>query len=285
MRTPPLPPARRLLALCLCLGFSPRGWRVWSAGRSSASAEDWPGFRGPRGDGTSLEKGIPIHWNGPEGKNIAWKVEVPGTGHASPIVWQDGSSWSPAAKRPRIASCCVSIARRARRSGSRSCSTSPLEDKHPLNSYASSTPATDGRAVYVTFLDRTEMLVAAYDFEGRQRWLVRPGEFFSKHGYCSSPVLFENLVILNGDHDGDGYLVALDRDTGKTVWKTAPREQHPQLLHADHPPDRRPHADGPVGQQVRGQLRPATTARGTGSSTGRPSSSSPRWSTTASCCF
>jgi outer membrane protein assembly factor BamB len=67
------------------------------------------------------------------------------------------------------------------------------------------------------------MFVAAYDFSGRQQWAVRPGEFFSKHGYCSPPLLFENLVIVNGDHDGDAYLVALDRATGKTVWKT-PRE-------------------------------------------------------------
>ncbi len=63
------------------------------------------------------------------------------------------------------------------------------------------------------------MVVAAYDFEGRQQWLVRPGSFSSKHGYCSCPVLFEDKVIVNGDHDGDAYLVALDRATGKTLWK------------------------------------------------------------------
>jgi outer membrane protein assembly factor BamB len=51
--------------------------------------EDWPCWRGPRGDGTSLESGIPVHWDGPTGKNIAWKVPIPATGHASPIVWKD----------------------------------------------------------------------------------------------------------------------------------------------------------------------------------------------------
>jgi outer membrane protein assembly factor BamB len=123
--------------------------------------------------------------------------------------------------------------------------TSPLEKKHRLNSYASSTPATDGTRVYVAFaaidpaatkgdtsftneknaasVDPCEMVVAAYDFEGRQQWRVRPGKFASKHGFCSSPVVFENLVLLNGDYDGDAYLAALDRQTGKTVWKT-PRE-------------------------------------------------------------
>jgi outer membrane protein assembly factor BamB len=73
--------------------------------------------------------------------------------------------------------------------------------------------------IHVTFLDRTEMVVAAYDFAGKQKWLVRPGPFSSKHGYCSCPVLFEDKVIVNGDHDGDAYLVALERQTGQTIWK------------------------------------------------------------------
>jgi outer membrane protein assembly factor BamB len=102
---------------------------------------------------------------------------------------------------------------------------SPLERKHSLNSHASSTPANDGELVFVAFLDRNEMVVAAYDFAGKQRWLVRPGPFASMHGFCSSPVLFKDTVIVNGDHDGDSYLVALDRATGRAVWKT-PRQNH-----------------------------------------------------------
>jgi outer membrane protein assembly factor BamB len=101
---------------------------------------------------------------------------------------------------------------------------SPLERIHQLNSHASSTPATDGRLVYVSFLHEKLMHVAAYDFDGNKIWSVEPGVFSSVHGYCSSPVLFEkDLVIVNGDHDGEAYLVALNRDTGTTVWKT-PRE-------------------------------------------------------------
>jgi hypothetical protein len=56
---------------------------------SSANAENWPGWRGPRGDGTSLETSVPTHWNAPSGENIAWKVALPGVGHASPVVWED----------------------------------------------------------------------------------------------------------------------------------------------------------------------------------------------------
>jgi outer membrane protein assembly factor BamB len=67
------------------------------------------------------------------------------------------------------------------------------------------------------------MVVAAYDFEGQRRWLVRPGRFSSVHGFCTSPVLFEDRVIVNGDHDGDSYVAALDRHSGQTLWRV-PRE-------------------------------------------------------------
>lgn len=188
-----------------------------------ASGENWPGWRGPRGDGSSMETGIPTEWGGEKARNIVWRVEVPGRGHASPIVWQD---------RLFLVSCRTDREDRVllaidTRSGQalweRVVLNAPLEKKHRLNSHASSTPATDGRLVYVAFLDREQTLVAAYDYAGREAWRVHPGPFSSKHGFCSSPVLFENLVLVNGDHDGESYLVALDRQSGRTVWKT-PRE-------------------------------------------------------------
>ncbi len=77
----------------------------------------------------------------------------------------------------------------------------------------------------MSLLDSDQMFVAAYDFKGEQRWVVRPGTFVSMHGFCSSPVLYRDTVILNGDHDGDSYLVALSRADGKTLWKT-PRDNH-----------------------------------------------------------
>jgi len=203
----------RAFAICLALALS----------AGAVHAENWPCWRGPRGDGRSRETGIPLRWDGARGENIAWKTEIPGKGHASPIVWED-RIFLVTADEDRQERMLVCLDRKTGEIvWQRVVVASPLERKHGLNSYASSTPATDGRQVYVSFLDRTEMLVAAYDFDGRQRWLVRPGEFSSVHGYCSAPLLFEDLVIVNGDHDGDAYLVALDRQTGRTVWKT-PRE-------------------------------------------------------------
>jgi outer membrane protein assembly factor BamB len=101
---------------------------------------------------------------------------------------------------------------------------------HKLNSRASGTPAADGENVFVTFF-RTDddssqrgepgvMIVASYDYRGNQNWLTKVGAFSSVHGFCTSPVLYQDLVLVNGDHDGESYVAALDKATGEQVWKT-----------------------------------------------------------------
>ncbi len=197
------------------------------------TAENWPCWRGPRGDGSSAEQNVPTRWNGTTGENIAWKVPLPGWGHSSPIVWNDRLFLTVCEEETRHRKLLCLDRRDGRLLWDRVVVTAPLEKRHNLNSYASGTPATDGERVYVTFLEadygsRQEvtpgnMVVAAYDFAGQCRWLVRPGRFSSVHGYCSSPVVFEDKLIVNGDHDGDSYIVALDRRTGRIVWKV-PRE-------------------------------------------------------------
>jgi outer membrane protein assembly factor BamB len=204
---------------------------------SPAFAENWPMWRGPRGDGTSSEEKLPTTWN--ETENIAWKVEIPGEGHASPIVWEDRvfvTSCLPDGQRVLL---CLN-----RLNGEtlwqQTVITTELENIHKLNSRASSTPATDGKFVYATFLEPSgekklfkddryitpgQIVLAAYDFAGKQQWLVRIGEFSSIHGFSSPPVLWEDRVLINGDHDGESYLMALNKTTGETLWKT-PRENH-----------------------------------------------------------
>ena len=195
---------------------------MYSAGSPAVRAENWPCWRGPRLDGTSFDTQIPIHWSATS--NVLWKTALPGMGHASPIVWDERIFTVAALNTQERILLCLN-----RNTGNiiwqRTVVQSPLETKHPLNSHASSTPATDGTLVYVAFLDQKEMLVAAYDFNGEQKWLVRPGPFASKHGFCSSPILYKDKVIVNGDHDGDSYMVALSRSEGKTLWKV-PRANH-----------------------------------------------------------
>jgi outer membrane protein assembly factor BamB len=186
-------------------------------------AEDWPCWRGPRLDGTSLETNVPVYWNATS--NIAWKTELPGAGHASPIIYGDRvfTVSALADTQERLLLCLD------RKTGEllwkQKVLSAPFEQKHELNSFASSTPATDGERIYVSFLDRDHMFAAAYDFQGKELWNNRPGPFSSMHGFCSSPLIYRDKVILNGDHDGDSYLVALSRTDGRMIWKTA-RENH-----------------------------------------------------------
>src|SRR5262249_31937670 len=97
--------------------------------------------------------------------------------------------------------------------------TSKLERKDRLNSYASSTPVTDGKHVWVTFLQEPDIQVVCYDFDGNEVWRRSPGKFDSMHGFCSSPALYKDLVIINGDQDAEAYLVALDKHTGAERWR------------------------------------------------------------------
>ena len=199
-------------------------------------AENWPGWRGPSGDGVSAGKGIPTKWSSTE--NIAWRIAVPGEGHSSPIVWGDKVflTSSLTEKNKRILLCIDRLS--GQTVWQRDVVQSPPETIHRLNSRASGTPATDGKQVYVTFM-RAEgdeviapnvgserlitpgkIIVAAYDLDGNEKWKTNVGDFVSAHGFNTCPVLFEDLVILNGDHDGDAYLVALDRQSGRQRWRT-----------------------------------------------------------------
>lgn len=181
-------------------------------------AGEWPQWRGPKGDGTSDEMNVPVHWS--EKENILWKFRIPGRGHSSPVVWAD---------RVFVTTCMEKDQQRVllcldRRDGKivwqRTVLTAPLEPKHSLNSYASSTPATDGHFVWVTFLNMPKFEVYCYDFDGNLIWKHSPGEFHSKHGFCSPPVLYKDMIILNGDQDAEAYIVALDKTSGEERWRT-----------------------------------------------------------------
>lgn len=209
---------------------------------SLGRAEDWPGWRGPRLDGSSLEKNLPTTWSDKD--NVAWKASIPGIGHSSPIVVGD---------RVYVTSCLLKEEKRVlycfdRRDGKKLWEKvvleTPLEKKHKLNSFASATPASDGRHVYVAFLQlrpRTdkdadfprkprdtsylpkdvvsEMLISCYSMDGDLVWQKVPGQFCSRHGFCSTPILHKDLVIINGDQDAEAYIVAYDKKTGQERWR------------------------------------------------------------------
>ena len=180
-------------------------------------AQNWPGWRGPNGDGTSTETNLPTKWDSIT--NVLWKSPVPGIGHSSPIVWKDRLFTVTALIETQEKVLLCYNCQNGKLLWQKTMLRSPFEKKHENNSYASGTPATDGTLIYVSFLDGQDVVVAAYDFNGKQIWLKRPGTFSSPHGYSCSPVLFEDKVIINGDSQGDSFVVALSKTDGHIIWK------------------------------------------------------------------
>ena len=186
----------------------------------SVHAEDWPQWRGPRGDGTSTETNLPLKWSTTE--NVAWKVALPGRGYSSPTIWGDRIFLTTCLENQdpvKHVTLCLD-----RHNGKVLWEhTLPMKLPkliHKRNSHASSTVATDGKHAYVTFLDAPRFIVGCYAFDGKLVWQKSPGEFHSKHGFCSAPTLYKDFVILNGDQDDPAaYIVALDKTTGEEKWR------------------------------------------------------------------
>jgi hypothetical protein len=190
------------------------------------AAADWPQFRGPGGLGVAAkETGLPIEWD--DQTNLAWKVELPGPGSSSPIVVGDrvlvtcysgygtGAGGDPSALRRHLH--CFDRGGKllwkkdVAAAGKEAPYSGPYITKH---GYASSTPASDGKSVYVYFGTTG---VIAYDLNGKERWHQSVGSSTDGWGSGSSPVIYKDLVIVNAGIEG-GALIALARDTGKPVW-------------------------------------------------------------------
>lgn len=185
-----------------------------------APAGDWPAWRGPTGNGASADKVVPLTWSATE--NVAWKVEVPGVGHSSPIV---------VAGRVVLTTCLPDTKDRvvlcfARGDGKllwqKSAVSADIEKMHKNNSPASATPVSDGDRVWATFAVGDKIAVVCFTTEGERKWVVELDGFKSTHGFCGSPIVFGDTLVVNGDSDGDAFLAGLDKTTGEVRWK-APR--------------------------------------------------------------
>lgn len=228
------------------------GARAPSRARSG-SGGGWPSFRGPLASGIAEGQNLPDNWNGKTGENILWRTPIPGLAHSSPVVWGNQlfvttavSSDPKATFRPGLygdgdASKDHSIHRwiiyaidkrtgkvlweRVAHQGE------PVEKRHIKATYANASPATDGRIVVAWFGSQG---VHAYDVNGKFLWKVDLGRVDMgaydiptyEWGPASSPIIWNNLVIIQCDTQADSFLLALDASTGKTVWKTD-REELP----------------------------------------------------------
>lgn len=192
----------------------------------------WPQFRGPGGTGIAADSDNPPLAFGP-GRKMIWKVTVP-AGHSSPSIWGDRIFLTAFNKESKT----LEVLSADRKTGKilwrRPVPAEKIETVHEISSPATATPVVDGERVYAYFGSSG---LICFDFEGNQKWSVPLGVANAPFGSGTSPILSGDLLILSRDEGKDPYLLALDRRTGATVWKTKQnREDRPGgSFHASTP--------------------------------------------------
>ncbi|PYK62658.1 MAG: quinonprotein alcohol dehydrogenase [Verrucomicrobia bacterium] len=183
------------------------------AGRAN---DCWPQFRGPNGDGHSDSNGLPLNWS--ETENVKWKAAIHGKGWSSPVVWGN-QVWLTTATEDGHE---LSVVCLDRDSGNilRDQKIFEVEKPqfcHAFNSYASPTPAIEEGRIYVSFGSPGTACLETKT--GKVLWERR--DFVCNHfrGAGSSPILYGDLLIINFDGSDHQFVVALDKQTGKTVWR------------------------------------------------------------------
>jgi outer membrane protein assembly factor BamB len=214
--------------------------------RRTSSQGSWPSFRGTEAAGVGDGQKLPDAWNVERGENILWKTDIPGLAHSSPVVWGDTvfvatavSSAKDASFRPGLYGAGDPSEDRSRhqwkiiainkKTGAilwdrTAVDAVPIDKRHIKSTYASATPATDGRVVVASFGSQG---VFAYDVHGNFRWKVDYGRAHLgaynvvslEWGPASSPFIWNDLVLVQVDTHTDSFLMALNIDDGRMVWK------------------------------------------------------------------
>ncbi len=187
---------------------------------------NWPRFRGPNGTGVANRQDIPLKFG--DGAGIAWKTPIVGLGHGSPVVWQNFVflQTSSVAGDQRLLLCLD--AKTGKEIWSRS-QPGKKAAAHERNSLASSTPATDGTGVFISFWDGVNVNLAGYSMKGDLLWTKNLGPHFSEWGAGASPIVCKDKVIFVNDNDKldrqkkpvtrPAVVLALDKQTGAVVWE------------------------------------------------------------------
>lgn len=219
------------------------------AGNPADAQRYWPQWRGPEATGVAPYANPPVEWS--ETKNIRWKIQVPGKGHASPVIWdnlifvltaieqdtgaekkQQEKEVSPQEqrrrffRRRRVKPTTVvkfTILAIDRKDGSVLWQHSPREQiphegTHPTGTWASNSAVTDGKLVFAHFGSNG---LYCYDLKGNLKWEKDLGDMTTRNGFGegSSPALYGDKIIINWDHEGDSFIVVLNKNTGKEVWR------------------------------------------------------------------
>ena len=199
----------------------------------------WPTWRGVDGSGQVKNAKLPVKWD--DTTNIKWMTKIPGHGLATPVIWGDKlfvltaipteketgnptveeRSWMTAVSPDKFQK--FDIIALDRNNGKviwqkTAIEDAPHEGYHSDASWASGSPVTDGKYLLAHFGSRG---LFAYDLDGNYKWKVDLGDMVTSYGFGegSSPVIHGDRVIVNWDHEGDSFIVALDLHTGKELWR------------------------------------------------------------------
>ena len=211
--------------------------------------KNWPQWRGPDATGYTSIGNPPTEWS--ETKNLKWKIEIPGRGHATPIVWEDkvfiqtaiptdrkveesapeseessDRRGPPANKAQNIHDFIVMAIKRDDGSvlwETKVCDEQPVDATHNFGTWASNSPVTDGEYLFAYFGSRG---LYCLDFDGKILWGRDFGQMEKKmsFGEGSSPALYGDNLVVIWDHEGESFLYILDKKTGKDIQKI-PRDE------------------------------------------------------------
>lgn len=179
----------------------------------TAAAGDWPAWRGPLGTGITTEKNLPVKWSTNE--NVKWRTPLPERGNSTPIVFGERLFVTQPVGDKRMLMCF------SRKNGKllweQGVTTREQEPTHPTNPYASPSPVTDGERVIASFASDG---LFCYNMDGKELWSRTDlGRQIHIWGAGTSPAIHEDLCYLNFGPGQTTYLLAVEKKTGKTVWK------------------------------------------------------------------
>ena len=196
---------------------------VWNSVTSAQteSKDEWSRWRGPTGNGiAAADQKPPTEWS--SNKNVVWKVEVPGRGHASPVIVGDKIFLATSDKGDGT----QSVACYDRKSGDpkwmTECNKGGLARRiHPNNTHASSTIATDGEHVFAVFSHHGQIEAFALDYDGKIAWKKTVGNYKPKYpfGYGASPIVYDDVVLVSNENQDNGGISALSKKDGSVKWK------------------------------------------------------------------
>lgn len=197
-------------------------WLSSCSAVSLVAGQQWDRFRGPNGAGESDAATIPTTWTI---KDYKWRIDLPGSGHSSPVVWSSQVYVTSAIEADASRIVCCLNASDGGTAWKRAFASQPYRS-HNFNSLAAATPAVDKDRVYVTWTTPEQYTAVALDrLTGEQVWRRDLGPFVAEHGSAASPILCDDLLIVPNDQEGTSSVIALEAATGKTRWSAERRTE------------------------------------------------------------